>query len=461
VYDGKKQDTIETVIIGAGLTGLVAAFYLLKGGNSVRILEKSGRTGGQMQTFNEDGFTFESGPNTGSLSHPEVAELFAALSPHCEMEIADANANRRLIWKGGRFHALPSGLFGGIVTPLFTFPDKLRILGEPFRSRGTYPEESVAQLTLRRLGKSFLDYAVDPFISGIYAGDPTTLITRYALPKLYNLEQTYGSFIKGGIAKIRQPKTERDRLATKKVFSARGGFQQLTAALTSAVGMENITLSADAIKIQPLGKHWRITYYTSNEEQTLHASRVITTVGAYALPALLPFIDREHMNEISSLRYAPVVQVAVGVKETHGLRFDAFGGLVPSCEKRKILGILFPSACFQGRAPKNGALFSFFIGGVRSSLASLSDVELTELVEEAFHTMLRFPADKRPDMIRIFRHPYAIPQYEQSSEKRLATVEHLQNLYPGLILAGNIRDGISMADRILQATTIGKNIHPA
>ena len=103
-----------------------------------------------------------------------------------------------------------------IRTPLFSWTDKFGILLEPFRAKGTNPNEDVASMVVRRLGKSYLNYAVDPFISGVYAGDPHSLVTRYALPKLYNLEQNYGSFIRGGIAKGRERKTERDRLATKK-----------------------------------------------------------------------------------------------------------------------------------------------------------------------------------------------------------------------------------------------------
>jgi len=447
------------IIIGAGLTGLTAAFHLTKNGKNVLILEKDDRIGGQVQTFEEDGFVFESGPNTGVVSYPEVAELFSALSPDCELEVADENAAHRLIWKGDRFRELPSGLIGGITTPLFTFPDKFRILGEPFRRKGTDPDEPVGALAARRLGKSFVDYAVDPFLSGVYAGDPMKLVTRYALPKLYNLEQTYGSFIKGSIAKMREPKTERDRLATKKVFSARGGLSRLTDAMAKAIGKENIVLSAKKIQIRPAENHWEISCTTPAGEEKWKAAKVVTTVGAYALPDLLPFIEKDEINKISNLRYAPVTQASVGVKNTGGLRFNAFGGLVPFIEKREVLGILYPSSCFGGRAPKEGALFSFFIGGIRKShLTQLSDNELTELIIRNFRSMLKFPAATSPDLIHIFRHPQAIPQYEQSSGERFKAIEEIQNRYPGLILAGNIRNGIGMADRILQATNIGKEI---
>ena len=445
------------VIIGAGLTGLTTAFHLTRKGKKVLLIEKNNRTGGQIHSFQEEGFIFESGPNTGVVSNPEVAELFAALSPACELVTADESAKRRLIWKGDRFRELPSGLMGGITTPLFSWYDKFRFLGEPFRHKGTNPNESVGDLTKRRLGKSFLDYAIDPFLSGVYAGDPMMLTTRYALPKLYNLEQQYGSFIQGGIAKMREPKTERDKLATKKVFSAKGGLSSLTDALADAIGQENIVLSAFNVEIQPVEDHWEVRYSTLQKEETVQAEKVITTVGAYALPELLPFIEEKEMAKISNLRYAPVVQASVGIRDTGGLRFNAFGGLVPSCEKRNVLGILFPSSCFPGRAPQSGALFSFFIGGMRNAhLTQTSDEEIKTLIKHKLHAMLRFPQAVEPDLIHVFRHSHAIPQYELSTGARLETIDKLQRQYPGLILAGNIRNGIGMADRILQATRLAE-----
>lgn len=214
----------DILIIGAGLTGLTTGFWLTRAGKDIHILEKADRVGGQIHTFREKDFVYESGPNTGVVSYPEVAELFEALSPACALETAREESKRRLIWKGTGSRVSPSGLFSAVTTPLFTLGDKFRILGEPFRAKGNNPDESVGELAARRLGKSFLHYAVDPFLSGVYAGDPMKLVTRYALPKLCNLEQQYGSFIRGTIAKAKQPKTDRDRLASKKVFPPPEGW---------------------------------------------------------------------------------------------------------------------------------------------------------------------------------------------------------------------------------------------
>jgi len=444
----------EIVVIGAGLTGLSTAFHLHRQGRDVVILEKADRVGGQIHTYHENGFTFESGPNTGVVSFPEVAELFQMLEGSCQLEIARESSKRRLIWKGDRFHELPSSPVSAITTPLFRLSDKFRILGEPWRKKGTDPDEPVGALAARRLGKSFYEYAVDPFVSGVYAGDPMKLTTRYALPKLYNLEANYGSFIRGAIAKAKEPKTDRDRLATKKVFSAVGGLQRLVEALSKDL---RIITSANNLKVIPTADgQWSCTY---NGTEEIVSRKVVTTVGAYALPALLPFIPEAQMQKMSNLFYAPIIQVILGVKNARGLDFPAFGGLVPSKEQKRVLGILFPSSCFEQRCPDGGALYSYFIGGARhTDYLQKSDDEIREITLEAFHSMLKYPADMQPDLLRIFRHEHAIPQYWSDSGERFATIEALQQQYPGLILAGNMRDGIGMGNRIHQGATIASSI---
>ena len=452
----------DTIVIGAGLTGLTTAHTLRKRGVDCIVLEQEKRVGGQIHTFQDGGFVFESGPNTGVISYPEVAELFDELQPYgCQIETAHEASKQRWVWKKGRFHALPCGPKSAFSTSLFTWTDKLRILGEPFRKPGTDPDESVAELVVRRLGRSYLDYAVDPFISGVYAGDPFKLVTRHALPKLYNLEHDHGSFIRGAIAKYKAPKTDRDRRATKQVFSAKGGLGRLIEALERSVGSDRIVLEATHITVQPTADgRWEVGYRTpENATLTVQCNHVVTTVGAYALPSLLPFVDKRQMEAIASLHYAPIVQVSVGVNHTGGVRQRAFGGLIPSCERQQVLGILFPSSCFDGRSPQDGALYSFFLGGMRRpEMLSMSDDALQACVSEAMNRMLSLPEGTKPDLIRIFRHPRAIPQYERTSTERFAAIAAIERQYHGLTLGGNICGGIGMADRIRQAVDMGNKI---
>ena len=153
---------------------------------------------------------------------------------------------------------------------------------------------------------------------------------------------------------------------------------------------------------------------------------------------------------MNNLFYAPIVQAAVGYSDEALPDFQAFGGLVPSCEKQDILGILNPSACFGDRAPQGGNTLAVFMGGVRhQDYVQRSDSELEEMVLRNMHRMLGVRKD--PQLLRIFKHAKAIPQYEVNSGERFAAIEKLERLYPGLYLKGNLCGGIGMADRIHQA----------
>ncbi|MGQ1890448.1 protoporphyrinogen oxidase [Thermophagus sp. OGC60D27] len=458
----------RAVIIGAGLTGLTTAWNLKKSGWEVTILERSPRTGGAIHTHREKGFVFESGPNTGVISHPEVAELFEELVPEITVEPANEEAKRRLIWKNGRWHDLPSGLKDGVSTPLFSWKDKFRLLAEPFRRPGKDPNETLDRMVKRRLGKSFLDYAVDPFILGIYAGDPSLLVTRYALPKLYNLEQKYGSFIKGSIKKqmeLKRQKKENPDLyhyhkkATREMFSMSGGLDQLIKALTHKFSKDEIHLECLNLRVCPINGRYIIRYNQLGEAKTIESDAVITTTGAHEVPSILPFLRDDEKQKINNLIYARVVQVAVGYKEWRGIPLKAFGGLVPFKEHRDILGVLFLSSFLKERAPKGGAMLSIFLGGVRNQeVVDRSDEEIRNIVLPELKKMLLVP-ECQPDLLRIFRHHHAIPQYGLSTGDRLEVVNTIQRHFPGLLVGGNLRDGIGMADRIRQGVTMAKELN--
>ncbi|MCQ2201599.1 MAG: protoporphyrinogen oxidase [Bacteroidales bacterium] len=454
------MNSVDTVVIGAGITGLSCAHELTRNNRQVRVLERQDRIGGQIQSIKVDDYIFETGPNTGVVKHPEVAELFEQLGDKCELETALESSKRRLIWKGDKFHALPSGLGSALRTPLFTWYDKFRILGEPWRKKGDDPMESVGSLAERRLGKSYVEYAVDPFLSGVYAGDPYKLPARLALPKLYQLEQNYGSFVRGSIAKAKQPKTDRDRKATKKVFSSRGGFSNLVEALADSIGRDNIMTGAIDIHINPVEDGaWNITYTKDGKSEQIVARNVITTCGAYSLPELLPFVDSDTMKDLSNLFYAPVVQVGVGMKDCGDNQCLAFGGLVPSKEHKPVLGILFPSACFKGRCPEKGAAMAYFIGGARHpEMLEKSDAEFESMVNGTLVDMLKYAPGTKADVIKVFRHERAIPQYEASSDARFAAIDKLQTKYPTLRIAGNLRDGIGIGDRIKQGVDEARRV---
>ena len=434
----------NVAIIGAGLTGLTTAYYLKKAGIPFHIFEKSENTGGVIRSEKKAGFIFEKGPNTGVVANLELARLLEDLAKTIRVVYADETAQKRLIWKKQQWHALPSGLFSAVFTPLFTTKDKLKVAGEYFRKRGNSPTESLAETVERRLGKSFLDYAIDPFVSGVYAGDPQKLITKYAFPKLYNLEEKYGGFIKGSIKINKERSEEFKKKVNKKIFSFETGLQELTDELTKRIGKENFSLNQKDLEVKYVSSH---NFLIDNRNYT----HVISTINANAIKKSFSFIDSEIIQKITSLVYAPVVEISIGFDKWQGLKLDAFGGLIPTKEKKNILGVLFISSQFPNRAPKGGAFFSVFMGGTRKrEFINLTDEELIKILEKDFKKLMQLE-NFSPDLLEISRHPQAIAQYSNDTPLRLEAIGKAEKTYPGLLIKGSVKDGIGIADRVAQA----------
>ena len=164
------------------------------------------------------------------------------------------------------------------------------------------------------------------------------------------------------------------------------------------------------------------------------------------------------MNALTDLRYAGVIEVAVGFKIWKRFRPDGFGGLIPFRENRDLLGILFPSAFLEGRAPEKGALFTIFMGGVRRpEIFELNDRQIFETVQREFIALMGTEVFD-PDLFRIFRYSHAIPQYEQSSGTRFRTINRMELEHRGLQLRGNFTGGIGLADRIRQGRLAAEQI---
>jgi protoporphyrinogen/coproporphyrinogen III oxidase len=450
---------VDVVVVGAGLTGLTTAFYLNKANVKFLTLEKAPVVGGVIQSTTENGFTYENGPNTGVVGNSTVVDIFEELADKCTLEIADETAKKRFILKSGKWEPLPSGPVSAIKTPLFTLKDKFRILGEPFRPAGKNPHENLASFVKRRLGESFFNYAIDPFIIGVYAGDPNYLIPKYALPKLYNLEQKYGSLIGGSVRKGFDKSVVKDKRVTRKVFSCKNGLASLTEALYQSAGTENFILNAGDIQANKTENGFAVTYTAADGAlATTHTKKLITTIGAYALENTLPFVEKEVMSKLNSLHYTKVIEVTLGFDTWNGCALDGFGGLIPSIEKRDILGVLYMSTLFPGRAPKDGALLSIFMGGVRrQDLIEKTDTEVTEIVKRECRSLMGLQ-EFNPSLFKIMRHNKAIPQYGVESGERFQTITELEQKYPGLVIGGNLRDGIGMADRIQQGKKLAEAV---
>ena len=457
----------DTVIVGAGITGLTTAFYLNQNDQNFLVVDNRDYPGGVIHTEKSGSFVYETGPNTGVLGSLEAVKLFEqlhgekSLTADYALEKASTAAKKRFIIKGGKPNIMPMGVGKGITTKLFTFKDKLRLLGEPFRKRGTNPNETLAQFVVRRMGQSFLDYAINPFISGVYAGDPGMLVTKYAFPKLYNLEQNYGSLIGGSmkIGKVRKKEKEQNpdlKKVTRETFSADDGLSNLAYGIYNRVGEDKFILSAQKAVVAKTDSGFEISFIKNGERSTIKCRRVVNTAGAYAFADLFPFVDDEDKKVISALKYSSVVECALGFEKWQGSPLDGFGCLVPQKENRKILGVLYMSTLFKNRASKDGALLAVFMGGMRHlDYLDLSDTEIKKIVAEELSQIYKIK-EFEPEMFKIMRHRNAIPQYQADTELRINAIEKIEKQFPGLIIGGNMIGGIGMADRIKQGVALAE-----
>ena len=211
----------SVAVIGAGITGLTAAFYLKRQGVPVTIYEASGRVGGVIQSLRQNGWLAEFGPNTILETSPKIAQLVRDAGLQPRRLDPDPKAEARYVVRYRRPIEMPGSPAGFFTTGLFTWKAKLAVLREPFvPRRRDGAEESIAEFVKRRLNQEFLDHAIDALVAGVYAGDPYKLSVQQAFPKLAQLEARYGSLIKGQIFGAR----ERQNAAARWPRTARPSF---------------------------------------------------------------------------------------------------------------------------------------------------------------------------------------------------------------------------------------------
>ncbi len=447
----------DVIVVGAGISGLVTAYRLAEKGYRVRVLEAAPRTGGVIASGRHDGMLWESGPNSGMDTTPLINELLDALGIRDQRSDARKIADRRFIVRGGRLIPLPMSGPAFFSTPLFSAGTKLGLLREPFIARSSPAvEESVAAFVRRRLGPEFLDYAIEPFVAGIFAGDPDRLSVQAAFPRLFALEQRYGGLIRGLILGARERRRQREKSKNNaKSFSFSDGMQMLTDALARGIAAGK-GLVETGVRVTALSRDgdgcWTVCGERDGEAVTYRAGSVVLAAPADATAALLTSLPAPGIGDaVQALRdipYAPVSIVVSGWRRdamTHPL--DGFGFLVPRKENTHILGTLFSSSMFEHRADESHAVLTTFIGGMRRpELPERDDGALREMAESDLAALIGVRG--APLWTRISRHPRAIPQYTFGHLERVRRVDAVRTQMPGLFFCANWRGGISVSDCI-------------
>ena len=446
---------MTVAILGAGATGLAIAHRLCRLGISVRLLETSSQVGGVIQSFKQNEFLAEAGPHSLRFSSNTVHQLLKEIGLEAKVTDSLPAAKKRFLVHRSRLTALPQSLSGAITTPLLSVGAKLRILCEPFISViDSQSEESLATFVARRLGKEVLEKMVDPFVSGIYAGDPHRLVVRYALPQLWQLEQQYGSLLRGALA-VKRARQQDTQALKSRIISFPNGMQTLIDALAESISESCISTSItlNAIQYLPESKTWQIRWQDDHQIQEACFDELVLTLPAHRF-VKLPFINKNEttgslINDpdwqlLNSIPYAPVALLTLGFhRESVKHSLDGFGVLIPESEKRRILGVIFASSVFPKRAPPDHVTLSVFIGGARHpEYIEQTETELKTLALEELHSLLG--VSDKPVYARLVRWPQAIPQYEMGYGKYLKAMENLESKWLGLHFAGNYRCGVSL-----------------
>ena len=400
-----------------------------------------------------NGFLIEAGPNTIQASNALLERAIEQVGLDATRCWADEAARHRYVVREGRPVALPASPPTIVTSKLFSTGAKLRLLREPFvRSAPPYVDESVAAFTRRRLGAEVLAYAVNPFVGGIFAGNPETLSLRAAFPRLHDLEQTYGSLLRGQFERRR---SDADARPDRRSFSFEDGLQTLTDALADRIG--NVHLNAAVEAIHPDGASWRL----ETRHESIRADAVVLTVPLYRLDGLDLAVEPS-LDAVRAVRYPPVSSVALGFARdavTHPL--DGFGVLVPAVETSfQTLGTIFSSTLFPNRAPAGHVLLTTLVGGTRRpDVALASEGERERIVRDDIERLLGVRG--APVMVAHHQWPNAIPQYELGYNRVTEALDAVERAHPTLAFAGNYRSGVSVGDAFASGVAAADRVHAA
>ena len=430
-------------VLGAGVTGLTAAFRLAQRDHRVRVFEASGRVGGAVRTERTDGWLIEGGPNSLLSGEPALTALINDLGLTGEVVTANPAAKNRYIVRRGRPVAAPVSPPALLGSPLFSFGAKLRLFAEIFsRPRVRTSDISLEEFVRAHFGQELVDYGLNPFVGGVYAGNPRKLSARYSFPQLWEIEKKHGSIIRGQIAAAKAKKARGEPRGG--IISFARGLQTLPDALAARLPAGALVLNARLEALVP-GAPWSIVWNDGASTRTEQFDAIVAALPAPALASLrFGTLGERPLASLDAIEHPPVSSLFLGYRrEQVAHPLDGFGLLVPEVEKRSVLGVLFSSSLFAGRAPDGHLALTVMVGGMRQpELARLPVEKLLAAVEPDLRELLGVSG--APVFQRHTFWPRAIPQYHLGYETHLAAMTACERAHRNLFIGGQARDGIAL-----------------
>jgi oxygen-dependent protoporphyrinogen oxidase len=439
----------NVVIIGAGISGLAAAWELKKRGLRPLILERSGRAGGVIVTDRTEGFVIDGGPDSLLVQKPAAVDLCRELGLGDRL-FPTLPPRTAFVLKRGQLVPLPEASFLGLPTRLgpfvksrlFSPVGKLRMATEVLRARRAPADESIAQFIGRRFGREAVDYLAEPLLAGIHAGDVTQLSMRSLFPRLVALEQSHGSILRALSA------TPAHAPSAQGAFvSLPGGIAELPEALVKALGPDVFRFHAHVRQISGRGPY----KLTLDTDEAIHARVVIVTAPAWSAAQMLASLDTTLGMRCADIPYASTATVAFGLRREqirHPLQGSGF--VVPRRERRLLMAGTWVSSKWPQRAPEGHVLLRAFIGGATDPGAlNRNDLDLARLAFQELSALLGITDD--PMLVRLFRWVRATPQYTVGHAARIAVIEERLARYPGMFVTGSGYRGTGIPDCIADA----------
>lgn len=435
----------DVIVVGAGITGLSAAWEMHRAGMDVVVADRGDEVGGVMQSMAVPKVgVIDLGPQTVRSKDADLFRHFEDLGIEDERLVAGANGKSRYIVWDGELVELPHSPPSLIGSTVLTRRGKLRLLAEPFR--GVHPEEdeSVRKFFKRRLGKEVAERLVDPFVSGVYAGDPRQLSMRAVFPELKAGVDEAGSILRWGVSRMRAAGGGERRPA--ELFSFAAGLTRWPKEIARRLGSDRIWTGHKLLAARRDGEGWVLRLKVEGEVRTVTCRHLVLTIPASQAGKVLKEARGSARHALKDIPYAPVSTVHLAYRResvTHPLQ--GFGFLVPSAEQRKVLGVLWISSLFPERVVDGRVLLTTFVGGARDpERAFAPEGELIDIVYREHRHFLG--ASTPPVFAHVERWKKAIPQYEFGHLDRVAAASRLEEENPQLYLAGAYRDGVSVTD---------------
>jgi len=457
-------------IVGGGISGLSAAYYLAKAGHDCTLIEAQPRLGGVIQTEQVDGCVIEAGPDSFIAQKPWAMELIRELGIEDQVIGSNDHLRKTFVLRGGRLIPLPDGVqfmaptkvMPIVTTPLLGVRSKAKMAMEWFRRPAEVSRDrSVAEFVKEHYGSEVNEYLAQPMLAGVYGGSPEKLSVNSVLPRFVELEKRYGSVGRGLLRAMSQSRAGKaagsPSSGPQSLFlSLRGGMQQLTGTLSGEIeGRVRVVTAA----VSAIGGSSGAFQLTAGAD-TITAGEVVLATRAYQAAELLQQMDSRLADLLAGIRYTSAITVSLLYpRPPFEHKLEGFGFLIPRAEQRRLTACTWVNTKFPNRATPDRALLRSFLSGREAEQASSSpDAEVADQAHQELSQLMHFRTE--PATQRVYRWERAMAQYEVGHQKRIEEVEsRLANL-PGLHLTGNAFAGIGIPDCIRRSKIVAELIGP-